>query len=83
MCAGVNFAMATVELMLANLVHRFDWASSPSEKESSLGSKITCILASIPLSPHPRYTGLLHIWMYCNKGCVYVIKLTMLLVLGI
>jgi cytochrome P450 len=25
MCAGMNFPMATVELMLANLVHRFDW----------------------------------------------------------
>ena len=25
MCAGVNFGIASVELMLANLVHRFDW----------------------------------------------------------
>lgn len=24
-CPGVNFAMAAVEVMLANLVHRFDW----------------------------------------------------------
>lgn len=25
MCAGVNFGIACIELMLANLVHRFDW----------------------------------------------------------
>ncbi|KAL6650988.1 hypothetical protein ACP70R_009913 [Stipagrostis hirtigluma subsp. patula] len=25
MCPGMNFAMASVELMLPNLVHRFDW----------------------------------------------------------
>nr|ACG46235.1 cytochrome P450 CYP71C36 [Zea mays] len=32
MCAGVNFAMATVELMLANLVHRFDWDLPPGQE---------------------------------------------------
>uniref|UniRef100_A0A0A9FCA5 Uncharacterized protein n=1 Tax=Arundo donax TaxID=35708 RepID=A0A0A9FCA5_ARUDO len=25
MCPGMNFGMATIELMLVNLVHRFDW----------------------------------------------------------
>ncbi|GJN27141.1 hypothetical protein PR202_gb15134 [Eleusine coracana subsp. coracana] len=32
MCGGMNFAVATVELMLANLVHCFDW-EMPEEKE--------------------------------------------------
>lgn len=32
MCAGVNFGIACIELMLANLVHRFDW-ELPMEKK--------------------------------------------------
>ncbi|CAL5068698.1 unnamed protein product [Urochloa decumbens] len=34
MCAGMNYAVATVEVMLANLVHRFDWELPPGKKES-------------------------------------------------
>ncbi|KAL6650985.1 hypothetical protein ACP70R_009910 [Stipagrostis hirtigluma subsp. patula] len=29
MCPGINFAMANIELMLANLVHRFNWELPP------------------------------------------------------
>ncbi|KAL6646943.1 hypothetical protein ACP70R_015637 [Stipagrostis hirtigluma subsp. patula] len=29
MCTGINFAMANIELMLANLVHRFNWELPP------------------------------------------------------
>ncbi|KAJ1270556.1 hypothetical protein BS78_06G061100 [Paspalum vaginatum] len=29
MCPGMNFALAAVEVMLANLVHRFDWEMAP------------------------------------------------------
>jgi hypothetical protein len=86
MCAGMNFPTATVELMLANLVHRFDWvyrrgrrvatfcvagvrASSPPERETSLGSKIACVLVAF----FPKtYWDMLHIWMHCNKGSVGV-----------
>ncbi|GJN02976.1 hypothetical protein PR202_ga20372 [Eleusine coracana subsp. coracana] len=25
MCPGMNFAMANIEVMLVNLIHRFDW----------------------------------------------------------
>ncbi|RCV34375.1 hypothetical protein SETIT_7G155100v2 [Setaria italica] len=32
MCAGMNFAVATVEVMLANLVHRFDWELPPGKE---------------------------------------------------
>ena len=66
----MNFAMATVELMLANVVHRFDWglppgkesrdidvsarvrASSPPERETSLSSKITCVLVAFFLKTY-------------------------------
>jgi cytochrome P450 len=33
LCPGINYAMAAVELMLANLVHRFDW-ELPEGKEA-------------------------------------------------
>jgi cytochrome P450 len=32
MCAGVNFGIACVELILANLVHRFDWELPEGKK---------------------------------------------------
>jgi cytochrome P450 len=36
MCAGMNFAVATVEVMLANLVHRFDWGLPPGKKRRDI-----------------------------------------------
>ncbi|KAL6903640.1 hypothetical protein ACP4OV_004453 [Aristida adscensionis] len=36
MCAGVNMAMAVVELMLANLVHHFEWDLPPGKKRCDI-----------------------------------------------
>ncbi|GJN27144.1 hypothetical protein PR202_gb15137 [Eleusine coracana subsp. coracana] len=36
MCAGINFGMATVQLMLANLVHCFDWEMPEGEDRRHL-----------------------------------------------
>ena len=36
MCAGVNFGIASVELMLANLVHRFDWEMPEGKKRGDI-----------------------------------------------
>ncbi|CAN6235525.1 unnamed protein product [Urochloa humidicola] len=36
MCAGMNFAVATVEVMLANLVHRFDWELPPGKESRDI-----------------------------------------------
>ena len=36
MCAGVNFGIASVELMLANLVHRFDWEVPEGKKRGDI-----------------------------------------------
>lgn len=36
MCAGVNFGIASVELMLANLVHRFDWELPVGKKRGDI-----------------------------------------------
>ncbi|KAL6650982.1 hypothetical protein ACP70R_009907 [Stipagrostis hirtigluma subsp. patula] len=35
-CAGINMGIATVELMLANLVHRFDWALPPGKERHDI-----------------------------------------------
>ncbi|KAL6629629.1 hypothetical protein ACP70R_029394 [Stipagrostis hirtigluma subsp. patula] len=36
MCAGMNMGIATVELMLANLVHRFDWDLPPGMERGDI-----------------------------------------------
>ncbi|CAL5068708.1 unnamed protein product [Urochloa decumbens] len=36
MCAGVNFGIACIELMLANLVHRFDWELPLGKKRGDI-----------------------------------------------
>ncbi|CAL5068705.1 unnamed protein product [Urochloa decumbens] len=36
MCAGVNFGIACIELMLANLVHRFDWELPVGKKRGDI-----------------------------------------------
>ncbi|CAL5068704.1 unnamed protein product [Urochloa decumbens] len=36
MCAGMNYAVATVEVMLANLVHRFDWELPPGKESRDI-----------------------------------------------
>lgn len=37
MCAGVNLGIASVELMLANLVRRFDWELPVGKKRGDIG----------------------------------------------
>ncbi|TVU01789.1 hypothetical protein EJB05_52785, partial [Eragrostis curvula] len=36
MCSGMNFAMAAIEVMLANLVHRFDWELPPGQESRDI-----------------------------------------------
>ncbi|TVU14579.1 hypothetical protein EJB05_38054, partial [Eragrostis curvula] len=36
MCPGTNFAMASLEMMLANLVRRFDWELPPGEESRGI-----------------------------------------------
>nr|CAB3487534.1 unnamed protein product [Digitaria exilis] len=36
MCPGMNYAVAAVKLMLANMVHRFDWDLPPGKKGSDI-----------------------------------------------
>lgn len=35
-CPGMNFGLAAVEVMLANLVHRFDWEMPPGKEASDI-----------------------------------------------
>jgi len=43
MCAGVNFGIASVELMLANLVHRFDWELPVGKKRCDIDICRKCL----------------------------------------
>ncbi|KAI3800795.1 hypothetical protein L1987_28891 [Smallanthus sonchifolius] len=51
MCPGMNFGLGTVEYVIANLLHRFDWKLPEGVKPHDLDMREFTAISTVPIQP--------------------------------